>query len=232
MSMGYNWIEAVIFVIGIIVANVPEVRRLPVTSVIILVMFLLQGLLITVTITLTLTAQRMAKKNCLVKNLEGVETLGSTSVICSDKTGTLTQNKMTVAHLWLNGSMVELETGKDSYASNFDKKTLGWEELGKVACLCSNAEFKPEDLGKPVVEREVLGDATEQGILKCYESIEGNSEEVRQQNPKKIGIPFNSRNKYQASVHFMEEGTHRLVMKGAPEIVFSRCQILIFSSRP
>ena len=184
------------------------------------------------TITLTLTAQRMAKKNCLVKNLEGVETLGSTSVICSDKTGTLTQNKMTVAHLWLNGSMVELETGKDSYASNFDKKTLGWEELGKVACLCSNAEFKPEDLGKPVVEREVLGDATEQGILKCYESIEGNSEEVRQQNPKKIGIPFNSRNKYQASVHFMEEGTHRLVMKGAPEIVFSRCRILIFSSRP
>ena len=231
MSMGYNWIEAVIFVIGIIVANVPEVRRLPVTSVIIFVMFL-QGLLITVTITLTLTAQRMAKKNCLVKNLEGVETLGSTSVICSDKTGTLTQNKMTVAHLWLNGSMVELETGKDSYASNFDKKTLGWEELGKVACLCSNAEFKPEDLGKPVVEREVLGDATEQGILKCYESIEGNSEEVRQQNPKKIGIPFNSRNKYQASVHFMEEGTHRLVMKGAPEIVFSRCRILIFSSRP
>merc|ERR1719192_3071622 len=89
MLMGYNWIQEVIFVIGIIVANVPE------------------GLLITVTITLTLTAQRMAKKNCLVKNLEGVETLGSTSVICSDKTGTLTQNKMTVAHLWLNGRMVE-----------------------------------------------------------------------------------------------------------------------------
>ena len=175
------------------------------------------------TITLTLTAQRMAKKNCLVKNLEGVETLGSTSVICSDKTGTLTQNKMTVAHLWLNGSMVELDTGKKSYASNFDRQTPGWEELSKVACLCSNADFKPGDLDKPVVERELVGDATEQGILKCYENIEENSEEVRQQNPKMIGIPFNSRNKYQASVHLMEGGTHRLVMKGAPEIVFSRC---------
>ena len=130
-----------------------------------------QGLLITVTITLTLTAQRMAKKNCLVKNLEGVETLGSTSVICSDKTGTLTQNKMTVAHLWLNGSMVELDTGKQSYASNFDRQTPGWEELSKVACLCSNADFKPGDLDKPVVERELVGDATEQGNFKCFVTL-------------------------------------------------------------
>lgn len=80
-AMGYTWINSIAFLIGIIVANVPE------------------GLAATMTVSLTLTANRMASKNCLVKNLEAIETLGCTAVICSDKTGTLTQNKMTVSVL-------------------------------------------------------------------------------------------------------------------------------------
>ena len=62
---------------------------------------------------LTLTAKRMARKNCPVKNLEAVETLGSTSTICSDKTGTLTQNRMTVAHLWFDKTIYEADTSEE-----------------------------------------------------------------------------------------------------------------------
>jgi len=80
----YPILQNLIFMIGIIVANVPE------------------GLLITVTVCMALAAQRMAARRVLVKNLQSVETLGSTSCICSDKTGTLTQNKMTVSHMYFD----------------------------------------------------------------------------------------------------------------------------------
>jgi sodium/potassium-transporting ATPase subunit alpha len=76
--VNYPWLECIIFAIGILVANVPE------------------GLLACITISLAITAKKLSEKQVLVKNLEAVETLGSTSCICSDKTGTLTQNKMTV----------------------------------------------------------------------------------------------------------------------------------------
>lgn len=87
VSMGYNLLDSATFLVAIIVANVPE------------------GLLVTFTVILALTAKKMATKNCVVRQLHAVETLGSCSVICSDKTGTLTQNKMTVSHLWYDNKV-------------------------------------------------------------------------------------------------------------------------------
>ncbi|CAH0694109.1 unnamed protein product [Spodoptera exigua] len=98
MFLGYPFMNTIIFVIGIIVANIPE------------------GLQPTITASLTITAQRMVKRNCLVKNLDAVEALGACSVICSDKTGTLTENKMVVLHVWTwNKASVHLETSRERF---------------------------------------------------------------------------------------------------------------------
>ena len=100
--VGYAPVDMLVFAIGIIVANVPE------------------GLLATVTVSLALTAKRMSEKMVLVKNLESVETLGSTSCICSDKTGTLTQNRMTVSHLFVNRRVLNAEVNMETYRKELE----------------------------------------------------------------------------------------------------------------
>ena len=210
--LGYHWLDAVIFLIGIIVANVPE------------------GLLATVTVCLTLTAKRMASKNCLVKNLEAVETLGSTSTICSDKTGTLTQNRMTVAHMWFDNAIHEADTSEDQSGISMNKNALGWKALSRVAALCNRAEFKPGQDNIPILKREVNGDASEAALLKCCELTMGKVMEYRQKNKKVCEIPFNSTNKYQVSIHETddkEEKRYLLVMKGAPERILQRCSTIV-----
>merc|ERR1711887_130330 len=214
--LGYHWLDAVIFLIGIIVANVPE------------------GLLATVTVCLTLTAKRMASKNCLVKNLEAVETLGSTSTICSDKTGTLTQNRMTVAHMWFDNKIVESDTSEDQSGSAFDKAAPGWKTLERVGILCNRAEFKPNQENVAILKREVNGDASEAAILKCTELSKGNVMEYRKNNKKVCEIPFNSTNKFQVSIHECEDKSvdgYLLVMKGAPERILDRCSTIVVNGK-
>uniref|UniRef100_A0A4W4G147 Sodium/potassium-transporting ATPase subunit alpha n=1 Tax=Electrophorus electricus TaxID=8005 RepID=A0A4W4G147_ELEEL len=216
LVLGYTWLEAVIFLIGIIVANVPE------------------GLLATVTVCLTLTAKRMARKNCLVKNLEAVETLGSTSTICSDKTGTLTQNRMTVAHMWFDNQIQVADTTEDqSGCGAFDKTSPSWKALSRVAGLCNRADFLPGQESVPILKRDTAGDASESALLKCIELSCGSVRSLREKNNKVAEIPFNSTNKFQLSIHEIEESPtgHILVMKGAPERILDRCSSIMISGQ-
>ncbi|XP_044129351.1 sodium/potassium-transporting ATPase subunit alpha-1 [Bufo gargarizans] len=216
LILHYTWLEAVIFLIGIIVANVPE------------------GLLATVTVCLTLTAKRMARKNCLVKNLEAVETLGSTSTICSDKTGTLTQNRMTVAHMWFDNQIHEADTTENQSGASFDKSSPTWTALARIAGLCNRAVFPAGQENTPILKRDVVGDASESALLKCIELCCGSVKDLREKNQKVAEIPFNSTNKYQLSVHKNanpSESRYLLVMKGAPERILDRCTSILLQGK-
>merc|ERR1719440_733704 len=164
---GYDPVTNLVFMIGITVANVPE------------------GLLATVTVSLTLTAKRLSYKAVLVKNLESVETLGSTTCICSDKTGTLTQNRMTVQHVYVNDKLIETPTTvggwKEKEPALVNDATFQALYEGSVLCNASifdegpidpKKEGSPSNLTLPVLGRRcVQGNASDYAFIKCVEAI-------------------------------------------------------------
>ncbi|KAM9962467.1 hypothetical protein ACTFIR_005375 [Dictyostelium discoideum] len=204
-----EWILVIIYTIGIVVSQVPE------------------ALLPTLTVTLNLTAKRMSKKNVLVKNLLTVETLGSTTTIASDKTGTLTQNIMTVVHLWYDGTIYSCNS---LTASNFfNAQATSFKKLYQVAALCNRTVFdKSENQDDiPIQLRKCIGDASESALLKFCEQVE-NVEQYRDRFPKYFEIPFNSVNKWQMSVHTIgDDGEFFMVMKGAPERIIKMCNRIL-----
>lgn len=214
---GTKTIHNIVYSIGIIVSNIPE------------------GLLATVTVSLTASARRMAQKNVLVKQLDAVETLGSTTVICSDKTGTLTQNKMNVSHMAYGGRVEDVHNNwiPPRVFQDFEDDTdRGARECLEAliygASVCSTAVFDTADVKanpeKAIVDRAVSGDASEAGILRFTETIH-NVMDFRRGHGVVATIPFNSKNKYMVTVHKAPDSDHvlRMVMKGAPENILSRC---------
>lgn len=204
-----NVIKAATYLLGIVIANVPEV------------------LLVTVTTSLTLTAQKMANKNCLIKNLEAVETLGSTSTICSDKTGTLTQNKMSVSNLWVGHTRYNFPPDRRlGLERTLIIEKSDFQRLLKSATLCLRAEFITEAvLLKPVEEREVIGDASETAILRFCEHLHS-TEEFRNMHPKVAEIPFSSATKFYMSIHKVHDG-YLMILKGAPEVILDKCKTIL-----
>ena len=186
------------FLVGVIVANIPE------------------GVFVSISVSLTLAAKRMAEKNVIVKKLGSVETLGSANVICSDKTGTLTTNQMTVQHMWYNGTIFRTEENVEGEESLIDLKNPVCKMICDISCLCNNAQFKEEEQG-------ITGDASDKALLKFAQ----NNRDVREnrlKNPKLAEILFNSSNKFHVSVHKQEnDPRHVVLLKGAPERVLRRC---------
>ena len=176
---------------------------------------------------------RMAKVNTIVKRLPAVETLGSTSVICSDKTGTMTKGEMTVQRLYLNDQTLKV-TGI-GYAPQGDfqleDKTIAPDEnlrtLLKIAVLCNDSKLeKDTKTGKWTVK----GDPTEGALVVAAAKAGINKEELEKQEPRIAEVPFSSERKRMTTIHSVE-GKKIAYMKGAPELILGRCSQIFLDGK-
>jgi potassium/sodium efflux P-type ATPase len=234
--------ESFIFAIGIIVALVPE------------------GLLPTVTLSLAIGVRRMARQNALVRRLSAVETLSATTVICTDKTGTLTKNEMTVRYLWLPPhaecdsprerlcqpgiSSTSIEITGAGYDPSIGKVTfpsdaaVTWKAqlLLIGAALCSNARLV--HLTAPSRWQEI-GDPTEAALLVAAAKAGLNLEHLQQQLPRLREVPFDSRRRmmtvvlnWQAADLWSDTSPYLAMTKGAPLEVLKHCQTILCDGTP
>ena len=199
---------AVIFVVGLI--NGINVLEIFMTAVSLAVSAIPEGLPAIVTIVLAIGVQRMVKKNALIRRLPAVETLGSASVICSDKTGTLTQNRMTLVKLWVEGEQ-ELEAVSTS-------NTQAARELLRYGALCCDGSVVYKEDGT----EQHIGDPTETSILVAAHKNGMEQDELNRQYPRLAELPFDSDRKLMTSVNQID-GKIVAIVKGAFDMMAARC---------
>lgn len=197
------------------------------------VAFVPQGIPATVTLLLTIAAKRLSKKNVLVKDLQGVETLGAITLLATDKTGTLTQNKMSVVGSWINGQMLSATgTVEGNVDGLLTDSTPNLSTLIDACSLCTKSKFDPLDADKPIEERNIFGDATEAGLLRFAANFLDVTAYL-DEHYKVFEIPFSSASKWHMTANVLghSEGDLTLFIKGAPERVAALCKWIQIEDR-
>ncbi|NMC73045.1 MAG: HAD-IC family P-type ATPase, partial [Geobacteraceae bacterium] len=218
-------VVAVLIGFGIWIKNAPVGESLMV-AVTLAVAALPEGLPAVITIALAIGVRRMASRNAVVRHLPAVETLGATTVICSDKTGTLTRNEMTVQVAWVDGHEYRFSGVGYNPAGEIEHDGIrltappaGLGELLTMAVLCNDAAVRLEgDTWLPT------GDPTEAALVVAGEKGGLAFRDVRERFPRLDVIPFESDTKFMATMHRIG-GQGRVLLKGAPETVLRRCRL-------
>ena len=201
---------AFLFAIGLTVANVPE------------------GLLPTVTLALAASVKKMVGKNALIKRLSSVETLGSTNIICTDKTGTLTKNQMTVRKIWIPYDVIDVTgTGYEPTGEFLqDGGDVCHKDVRELKLLMRSATFANDaqlvEPSKPGENWKILGDPTEASLLVAARKNGFDWERELIKNPRVFELPFDSQRKSMSSIH-RSDGKQVAYVKGAPKKIIGLC---------
>ncbi len=196
-----------IFLMGVLQGR--ELREMFIMAISLAVAAIPEGLPAIVTIVLAIGMQNLVKRKAIMRKLPAVETLGSTSIICSDKTGTLTQNRMTIKQLYINDSMSYI---KDTKELNDDLK-----QLVQYGVLCNDTKLRKEN-----DEIKTIGDPTEIALMDLAIELDINPIEVLNKFERLFELPFDSDRKLMTTVN-MINGKKISITKGAPDVLLSRC---------
>jgi Ca2+-transporting ATPase len=224
-----NWLVGASIVLFVLILGFGLLRGIPFVTIFMvaisqMVSMVPEGLPVAMTIALAVGMQRMARRGAIVRRLAAVETLGSTSIICSDKTGTLTKNEMTVTLLVLpDGHQIKATgTGYSPEGSllGSEPNDAALKALLEAITLCNDANLVPPDAEE--TRWRPLGDPTEAALLTLARKGGVDSEPLRHQWPRRAEIPFDSAAKMMATQHG-RGGKHRVLFKGAPEKLLDLC---------